>query len=144
MVAVAVACLPIFANGYVLNRWEGIAFLVAYAGYLTWVVLDATENVSRDTYGDVVLFFVAPIITITIATLWYRGRANGTRRTSLSRLDQRWAWRATNAAPAIPALFAIAAGTIGVSIEIRGSHFSADFEAPPPTMKRSGENSISK
>jgi cation:H+ antiporter len=80
MVAVAVACLPIFANGYVLNRWEGIAFLVAYAGYLTWVVLDATENVSRDTYGDVVLFFVVPIITITIATLWYRGRANGPRQ----------------------------------------------------------------
>ncbi len=63
MVAVAVACLPIFANGHVLNRWEGIAFLVAYAGYLAWLVLDATEHGSRDSYGDVVLYFVVPIVT---------------------------------------------------------------------------------
>ena len=65
MVAVAVACLPIFANGYVLNRWEGIAFLVTYAGYLAWLVLDATEHGLRDSYGDVVLYFVVPIVTVT-------------------------------------------------------------------------------
>jgi cation:H+ antiporter len=77
MVAVAVACLPIFANGHVLNRWEGVAFLVTYAGYLTWLVLDATEHGLRDSYGDVVLYFVVPIVTVTIATLWYRGRPSG-------------------------------------------------------------------
>lgn len=75
MVAVAVACLPIFANGSVLNRWEGIAFLVAYTAYIVWLVLDATDHGSRDTYGDVVLYFVMPIVAVTIATLWYRGRA---------------------------------------------------------------------
>jgi cation:H+ antiporter len=74
MVAVAVACLPIFANGYVLNRWEGIAFLVGYAAYLTWLVLDATEHGSRESYGNVMLYFVVPIVAVTIATLWYRGR----------------------------------------------------------------------
>ncbi len=77
MVAVAVACLPIFANGHVLNRWEGIAFLIGYAGYLIWLVLDATEHGSRDSYGNVVLYFLVPIVTITIATLWYRGHSNG-------------------------------------------------------------------
>jgi cation:H+ antiporter len=77
MVAVAVACLPIFANGYVLSRWEGIAFLVGYAAYLTWLVLDATEHASRQSYGNVMLYFVVPIVTVTIATLWYRGRADG-------------------------------------------------------------------
>ena len=77
MVAVAVACLPIFANGHVLNRWEGIAFLVGYTAYLVWLVLDATEHGTRDTYGDVVLYFVMPVVAVTIATLWYRGRANG-------------------------------------------------------------------
>ena len=77
MIAVAVACLPIFANGSVLNRWEGIAFLVGYAIYLGWLVLDATEHGSRDSYGNVVLYFVVPVVAITIATLWYRGRADG-------------------------------------------------------------------
>ncbi len=76
MVAVAVACLPIFANGHVLNRWEGIAFLVAYAGYLGWLVLDATDHETRDSYGNVMLFFVVPIVALTIAILWFRGRAN--------------------------------------------------------------------
>ncbi|HSP29099.1 MAG TPA: calcium/sodium antiporter [Ilumatobacteraceae bacterium] len=77
MVAVAVACLPLFANGYVLYRWEGIAFLVGYAGYLIWLVLDATEHGSREPYGTAMLYFVVPIVTVTIATLWYRGRADG-------------------------------------------------------------------
>ncbi len=77
MVAVAVACLPIFANGYVLNRWEGIAFLVGYGAYLTWLVLDATEHGSRQSYGNVMLYFVVPIVTMTIATLWYRGHGRG-------------------------------------------------------------------
>lgn len=74
MIAAAVACLPVFANGYVLARWEGITFLFGYALYLTWLVLDATEHGSRDSYGNVVLYFVVPIVTVTIATLWYRGR----------------------------------------------------------------------
>lgn len=77
MVAVAVACLPLFANGYVLHRWEGIAFLVGYAAYLTWLVLDATEHGSREPYGNAMLYFVVPIVTVTIATLWYQGRADG-------------------------------------------------------------------
>jgi cation:H+ antiporter len=77
MIAVAVACLPIFANGNVLRRWEGIAFLVGYALYLGWLVLDATEHGSRDSYGNVVLYFVVPVVAVTIATLWYRGRADG-------------------------------------------------------------------
>jgi cation:H+ antiporter len=76
MVAVAVACLPIFANGHVLNRWEGSAFLVAYAAYLTWLVLDAIEHGSRDSYGNIMLFFVVPIVAVTIAILWYRGRSS--------------------------------------------------------------------
>ena len=76
MIAVAVACLPIFANGHVLNRWEGIVFLFAYAGYLTWLVLDATEHGTRDSYGNVVLYFVVPVVAITIGTLWFRGRGS--------------------------------------------------------------------
>jgi len=75
MIAVAVACLPIFANGYVLSRWEGIVFLVGYAGYLAWLVIDATDNVVRDRYADVMLFFVLPITALTIGVLWFRGRA---------------------------------------------------------------------
>jgi len=74
MVAVAVACLPIFANGHVLNRWEGAAFLGFYVGYLTWLVIDASDSGLRDSYGDVVLFFVVPITTLTLAIIGFRSR----------------------------------------------------------------------
>jgi cation:H+ antiporter len=78
MVAVAVACLPIFADGHVLNRWEGVVFLAFYAGYLTWLVLDASDNTLRDSYGDVVIFFVVPITTLTLALVAYRARRSPT------------------------------------------------------------------
>ncbi len=78
MVVVAVACLPIFADGHVLNRWEGFVFLGFYAGYLTWLILDASDSGLRDSYGDVVLFFVVPITTLTLAIIGFRGRRRRT------------------------------------------------------------------
>lgn len=74
MLAVAVACLPMFANGYVLQRWEGIVFLLGYLGYLTWIALDATDSATEKPYGTVMLFFVVPVVASTIAIIWYRGR----------------------------------------------------------------------
>jgi len=38
MIAVAVACLPIFASGAVIARWEGALFLFYYLAYTTYVV----------------------------------------------------------------------------------------------------------
>ena len=75
MVAVAVACLPIFANGHVLNRWEGIVFLVLYGGYIGWLLLDASDHGLRDAYGSTMVFLVIPVIAVTIMVMWARGRA---------------------------------------------------------------------
>ncbi len=75
MVAVAVACLPVFANGHVLNRWEGVVFLVLYAGYIVWLVLDANDHGFRDAYGSAMVFFVIPVIAVTIMVMWARGRS---------------------------------------------------------------------
>jgi cation:H+ antiporter len=74
MIAAAFACLPIFVNGYAIKRWEGILFFLLYGGYVTWVVLDGTDHVGRDTYGAVMVFFVLPITALTLAVVWYRSR----------------------------------------------------------------------
>ncbi|OHC31832.1 MAG: sodium:calcium antiporter, partial [Pseudomonadales bacterium RIFCSPLOWO2_02_FULL_63_210] len=42
MIAVAVACLPIFFSGYRINRWEGLLFLAYYLAYTLYLVLFAT------------------------------------------------------------------------------------------------------
>jgi cation:H+ antiporter len=72
MVAVAVACLPIFVNGYDLDRWEGIVFFGLYVGYIAWLVLDGSDSRHRDSYGDVMLFFVIPIVALTMVVIGVR------------------------------------------------------------------------
>jgi cation:H+ antiporter len=73
MVAVAVLCLPVFANGAVLARREGFVFVVLYAGYIAWLVLDAAGHGLRDPYGAVMLFVIVPAVSIAAVTLWIRG-----------------------------------------------------------------------
>lgn len=82
MIAVAVACLPIFVDGYNLRRWEGAVFFGFYVLYLGWLVVDAGEYGGRDEYGDVVLFIVVPLTAITMGVVWYR--------THRRRLDERF------------------------------------------------------
>ncbi len=74
MVAVAVACLPIFANGHVLLRWEGALFVVMYLGYIGWLVVDATAESVRNDYSAVMLFFVVPLSVITLAVVAWQSR----------------------------------------------------------------------
>ena len=74
MIAVAIACLPIFANGYSLLRWEGAMFLTYYGAYLGWLVLDSTEHAVRDEYAVGILGFVLPISLITLVVIAVRQR----------------------------------------------------------------------
>jgi len=69
MVAVAIACLPIFANGYALLRWEGALFLAYYAAYLSWLVLDNTDHGVKNEYALGVLGFVLPLTVITMIVI---------------------------------------------------------------------------
>jgi cation:H+ antiporter len=77
MIAVAIACLPFFANGYSLLRWEGILFLAYYAAYLMWLVLDSGDHGLRDQYAVAMLGFFVPLSAITVAVLYVRGRRRG-------------------------------------------------------------------
>ncbi len=72
MVAVAVACLPVFVNGYDLDRWEGFVFFGLYTGYITWLVLDGSGSRHRESYGAVMLFFVIPIVVLTMVVIGVR------------------------------------------------------------------------
>lgn len=74
MIVVAVACLPIFVNGHVLRRWEGAMFFAFYVGYITWLILDASEHAIRDDYSNVMLFFVVPLTAITLTVIGLQGR----------------------------------------------------------------------
>jgi cation:H+ antiporter len=79
MIAVAVACLPIFASGAVITRWEGALFLFYYLAYTTYVVLDAGQHDALPAFSAVMEAFVLPLTAVTLAVVswraWRRRRA---------------------------------------------------------------------
>ena len=53
MLAVSVACLPIFFGGYVIKRWEGALFLGYYVAYVIYLVLAATEHDALPVFSNI-------------------------------------------------------------------------------------------
>jgi cation:H+ antiporter len=74
MIAVAFACLPIFASGNRIARWEGALFLVYYAIYIAYLVLAATEHAALERFGATMLGFVLPLTGVTLLVLWAQQR----------------------------------------------------------------------
>jgi cation:H+ antiporter len=72
MLAVAVACLPIFFGSYVIKRWEGGLFLGYYVAYITYLILAATEHDALPFFSDVMQAFVIPLTVITLGTILVR------------------------------------------------------------------------
>jgi cation:H+ antiporter len=72
MIAVAFACLPIFARGRMIPRWEGALFLLYYIAYTLYLILDATKHEAKDGYSRVMLQFVMPMTGLTLALLAFR------------------------------------------------------------------------
>jgi cation:H+ antiporter len=66
MIAVSIACLPIFFTGHLIARWEGALFFAYYLAYTAYLILAAiVPNFSR-TFGFVMLAFVVPLTVVTL------------------------------------------------------------------------------
>ena len=74
MVAVAVACLPIFFTGNRIARWEGGLFFAYYLAYTAYLILLSTRHSVLATYGDVMVFFVLPLTAVTLVVLALKGQ----------------------------------------------------------------------
>jgi cation:H+ antiporter len=72
MVAVAIACWPIFASGHLIARWEGVLFISYYFLYTTLVVLHATGHGFAHTLQGVTIFFLLPLTAITVGVSCWR------------------------------------------------------------------------
>ena len=65
MIAVAVACLPIFFTGFTIARWEGVLFLGSYIAYTAFLILVATSNPALETFANAMLL-VLPLVATTL------------------------------------------------------------------------------
>jgi cation:H+ antiporter len=72
MIAVAVACLPIFFTGYRIERWEGGLFVFYYLAYVSYLVMDATEHAGSEDLAFVMVAFVIPLTILTLAVCTLR------------------------------------------------------------------------
>jgi cation:H+ antiporter len=72
MLAVAVACLPIFFTGSSIARWEGAVFFAYYAAYTAYLVLDSQDHSATGAYTNAMLLFVIPITVVTIGIVAVR------------------------------------------------------------------------
>ena len=72
MIAVAVACLPIFFTGRLIARWEGGLFLAYYVAYTMYLILDASNHDALPLFNTTMLFFVLPLTALTLGFLAIR------------------------------------------------------------------------
>ena len=77
MIAVAVACLPIFFTGYMIRRWEGGLFLAFYVAYTLYLFLNATQHDSLPAFNIVMFEFVIPLTALTLLVLAWRDSRTG-------------------------------------------------------------------
>ena len=88
MLAAAVALFPIAFTGFVIARWEGALFVALYVAYLLYVVLASTEHDAATGFTSIMLWFVLPLVGITLVAVTsyevgiYRGRAIARRASS--------------------------------------------------------------
>ncbi len=74
MIAVAVACLPIFFTGHLIARWEGILFLAYYAAYSTYLILEVSGHDAQTDFSLAMGWFLIPLTVITLSVMAWRYR----------------------------------------------------------------------
>lgn len=66
MIAVALACLPVFFTGGVISRKEGALLLGYYVAYTLYVLLAASHHDALPGFSAVMLYFVIPLTVVTM------------------------------------------------------------------------------
>jgi cation:H+ antiporter len=72
MLAVALACLPVFMTGREIARWEGGIFLGYYAAYVAYLILAAQQHAALQAFSGLMLGFVVPLTVVTLVVVFIR------------------------------------------------------------------------
>nr|WP_293181655.1 calcium/sodium antiporter [Nannocystis sp.] len=82
MIAVFVACLPIFFIGGRVSRAEGALFLFYYAAYTAYLIQSASPSGASKVFHIAMLGFVLPITALTLLVLSVRWSQRARREPS--------------------------------------------------------------
>jgi cation:H+ antiporter len=76
MLAVALACLPVFMTGREIARWEGGVFVLYYVAYVAYLILSAQQHDALPAFSTAMMSFVIPITVITLIVVLIRKPAS--------------------------------------------------------------------
>jgi cation:H+ antiporter len=76
MLAVALACLPVFMTGREIARWEGGVFVAYYAAYVIYLILQAQQHDLLQPFSVAMMSFVLPITIVTLIVVMLRKPAS--------------------------------------------------------------------
>ncbi len=80
MIAVAVACLPIFLTRHTIDRWEGGLFFLYCVAYFSYLILASVNPAFTRTFATIMLGFVVPLTVITLGITVFRSFRRGNQR----------------------------------------------------------------
>ncbi len=83
MIAVAIACFPIFFDGNRISRFNGASFLFFYVAYVVYLILSATNHEALGTLRAAMIYFVLPITTLTLIVITVRRLISNRRPAAL-------------------------------------------------------------
>lgn len=66
MIAVAVACLPVFFADYRITRLNGVVFLAFYAAYLVYLIFNAMQHQALGMYQTVLFHYALPLAAVAL------------------------------------------------------------------------------
>ena len=80
LIAVSLACLPVFMTGREIARWEGGVFLLYYLAYVTYLIMATQQHAALSMFSTAMMSFVIPITVITLVVVLVRrgNRPGGT------------------------------------------------------------------
>ena len=78
MIAVAVACLPVFFAGYRITRLNGVLFLAFYGAYLVYLIFTAMQHEALGIYQTALFYYALPLAGVALlycTWIGFRGKA---------------------------------------------------------------------
>ncbi len=72
MLAALFACLPVFLSGKEIARWEGAVFLLYYAAYTAYLVMDTQGHDALTQFSATMIGFVIPLTIVTLVVSLFK------------------------------------------------------------------------
>jgi len=69
MLAVSLACFPIFFTGWSISRREGVVFLLYYVAYLSYLVAHVADHPAQEVIQTGVLVYAVPLTVVTLGLM---------------------------------------------------------------------------